>query len=372
MALDISKPEIKKESSLLKAEMPAKMITVNPLTDKRWDEFVSHHPEGTIFHHSAWARVLQERYAASPEYFVLENNQGELTAIAPFFLVPGTLRGRRLVCLPSSEYCYPLAYNQSDIEKLISLAEAEVLSKHLSYLEIRGGNIGDRAPALGLKEHSYYLHHVTPLEGRPPDLRAKLSRETRYHLNRGERSPVVVRLAQSEADLKEYHRLTSNMRRKINLLPWPYRFLLSIYRHIIQPGYGFLVVAEVDRKIVSGGLCLGFKNTLINKFNASDPRYIQLRTNYLVMWKAIELAYEKSYRYFDFGITNPENTGLIKFKSHWNSTQTVLPYYYYPDIRAINSLPENSLIYRAHTSINKFLPDLALKITAELLYKRLG
>jgi hypothetical protein len=162
------------------------------------------------------------------------------------------------------------------------------------------------------------------------------------------------------------------MRRRIDLLPIPYRFFLSIYKHIILPGYGLLLLAEVNGKTVSGGMFLCFKDTVINKFHASDARYIQLRINYLLMWKAIEHAYEKSFRYFDFGITNPENTGLINFKSHWDSTEVIIPYYYYPEIRGINSLQENSLIYRVHTGLNRILPDFALKLAAEILYKRLG
>jgi lipid II:glycine glycyltransferase (peptidoglycan interpeptide bridge formation enzyme) len=348
------------------------IILVNPFTDKRWDEFILHHPEGTIFHTSAWARVLQERYNSDPSYYAIENRQGEITAVAPFFLISSPISGRRLVCLPSSEYCFPLFHNPVDAEKLIIQAQEDVRSKHISYLEIRGIKGELKPDKLSLKKHPYYLNHVTTLSGNPLDLRARLSRDTRYHLNRGERSPITIRIAESKNDLKEFHQLTSNMRRRINLLPLPYRFFQSIYRYLIASGYGYILLAEVDRKIVSGGMFFGYKDTIINKFNASDARYIQLRTNYLIMWKAIERAYNMSYRYFDFGITNPENTGLIKFKSHWDSLETRLPYYYYPSIRGLNSLPETSLIYRAHTTINKMLPDFALKLAAELLYKRMG
>jgi lipid II:glycine glycyltransferase (peptidoglycan interpeptide bridge formation enzyme) len=162
------------------------------------------------------------------------------------------------------------------------------------------------------------------------------------------------------------------MRRRINLLPWPYRFLHSIYKHIIVPGYGFLLLAETEGEIASGGLFLEYKNTSINKINASDARYIHLRSNYLLMWKAIEYAYSRSCHHFDFGITNPENMGLLKFKNHWHSQQTTLPYYYYPEVRGTSAKPETSLMYRAHTSINRMLPNFVLKLAAEALYRRMG
>jgi lipid II:glycine glycyltransferase (peptidoglycan interpeptide bridge formation enzyme) len=350
------------------------VLIIDPITDKRWDEFVIQHPEGTIFHHSSWARVLIDRYNAEPSYYAVENNQGKFTAIAPFFRVPSPLGGERLVCLPCSEYCFPLGYDSSDVESLIIRAKEEVNSKHISYLEIRGlkGNI--KTDSLSLKERPYYLNHSTILNGTPQDLRAGFSRDTRYHLNRGEKSGIMIRLAQTENDLKKYHHLVNTARRRINSLPFPYRFFQSIYRHIILPGYGFLLLAEADQRLVSGGVFFCLNNKVLNKFNASDPEYIQLRSNYLLMWRAIEYAYEKSYRYFDFGVTNPENTGLVNFKRHWGSIETTLSYYYYPDIHvhSVNSVSRANLIYRTYTGINKILPDFALKLASEILYRRLG
>lgn len=348
------------------------IVQVDPFTDQRWDEFVRHHPEGTIFHHSAWAKVLSDRYQTSPSYYAVENSRGGITAVAPFFIIPCAFRGFRMVCLPCSEYCFPLAENPADLEKLISFAVREARNKHISFLEIRGSSGNFKPNGLEFKEYPYYLNHVTVLEGDSQKLRARLSRDTRYHIGRGEKSPITIRLGAGEEDLRKLHYLTSEMRRRIHLLPWPYRFFKSIYQHLIEPGYGFVLLAEVEKQIVSGGIFFEFGDRVINKINASDARYIQLRTNYLLMWKAIELAYERSYRYFDFGITNPENTGLIKYKNHWNSQQSVLPYYYFPNVQAVNSKPETSLIFKTYTAINKVLPEFALKAAAELLYKRLG
>ncbi len=345
---------------------------IDPFSDKRWDEFVLQHPEGTIFHHSSWAKVLQDRYDTKPSYYAMENNQGKITAIAPFFLVSTPFGGKRLVCLPCSEYCFPLANDPADIEKLITRATDEVKSQHISYLEIRGLKGEIKSERLSLKEHPYYLNHVTALESDPDVLKSRLSRHTRYHISRGEREMVDIREAQDENDLKEFHQLTCYTRRRINLLPWPYSFFRSIYQHIILSGHGFLLLAKVDGKTVSGGLFLSFKDKIVNKINTSDAQYIQLRTNYLLTWKALERACRLSYRYFDFGVSNPENIGLIKYKKHWESVETVLPYYYYPTIQGVSSLPETSFIYRAHTSINKILPEFALKLAAEILYKRMG
>jgi CelD/BcsL family acetyltransferase involved in cellulose biosynthesis len=372
MSLDISEPDIKEHLLPQKDGAKTRIISIDPVTDKRWDKFISHHPKGSIFHHSAWSRVLQERYNTKPNYYALEDSRGEITGVLPLFLIAGTLGGRRLVSLPCSEYCYPLAYNPEDIERLVSRAKEDVKTKHLSFLEIRGSGNEIDEDRLALQKHSYYLNHVTTLTENPKELKTHLSRETRYHINRGERSGVTIRLASNEEDLKSYHQLTCAMRKRINLLPWPYRFLRSIYQHLILPGYGFLMLAEANNKIVSGGIFLCHKDTVLNKFNASDPKFIQLRTNYLLMWKAIEYSCERSFHYFDFGITNPENLGLTKFKRHWDSQESILKYYYYPRISGFNSTPETSTIYRMHTVINKFLPDFVLKLTAEIFYKRLG
>ena len=97
--------------------------TVDPSKDKRWDEFVKSHPEGTVFHLSAWARVLQKTYGYIPYYFILEDSDEKIKAGCPFFLIKSWLAGNRLVCLPFTDVCFPLVTSDRDIESFFFIGQ---------------------------------------------------------------------------------------------------------------------------------------------------------------------------------------------------------------------------------------------------------
>jgi serine/alanine adding enzyme len=345
---------------------------VDPTRDKRWDAFISSHPESTIFHHSAWARVLIDNYQCRPAYYILENERGEISAAAPSWWIKSPLTGKRLVCLPHSELCFPLAYTDKDLGELIARMREEVDGVRRSYLEIRGwGRLGTPAQ-FGLKEHPYFLTHVIDLDGDLQEVRTRMDRNGRYNLRYAEKIPISIRMGQDEGDLREFHRLNTDTRKKHNLLPQPYRFFQSIYQHLIIPGHGYLLLAELSGKVIAANMYFCFKDTITHEFNAQDQNYFEYRPNYLLIWKAIERACQESYRYYNFGRTQPENQQLAKFKRQWGSKETTLTYYYYPTIRGINSISQSSLVYRAYTTINKQLPDSMLKFIGDVVYKHMG
>ena len=346
--------------------------TIDPVNDKRWDTFIMNHPESTFFHLSAWAELLTDVYCKPPDYYILENESGEILAAAPFFRLWSPLSGKRLVCVPRGDNCFPLAYREEDINYLMAQVIEKANESHDSLVEIRGwGNLGI-PKKFGFKKFSYYLTHDVRLEDDLDKVRAKMDRNGRYNLRYAEKSPVTVRLGQNENDLKKFYRLAVTTRKRLNLLPQPYHLFRNIYKHIIIPEHGYLLLAELKGKIIAANMYYHFKDTFIHEFNAQDRQYFDYRPNYLIIWKAMELAASKSCKYYNFGRTNPENKSLAIFKKHWGSEERILSYYYYPSVRGISAIPHNSLTYRTHTNINKLLPCFLLKIAGRLVYRHMG
>lgn len=86
------------------------MLTeLNPTIDSRWDKFALGHPEGTVYHHSAWQQVLSETYGYNPLYLGITSSDGsQISGILPLMFVNSFLTGRRVVSLPFTTYCNPL------------------------------------------------------------------------------------------------------------------------------------------------------------------------------------------------------------------------------------------------------------------------
>src|SRR5215472_13105334 len=71
--------------------------------ERRWNDFVAAHPDGTFFHQVAWKRVTEKTYGFEPHYFYAERG-GTITGVAPAFLTSSWLSGKALLSLPFAVY----------------------------------------------------------------------------------------------------------------------------------------------------------------------------------------------------------------------------------------------------------------------------
>ncbi len=75
---------------------------VNPLLNGEWDSLLKSCANATIFHGSAWARVLCETYGYQPTYFLVREGN-RLLGLLPCMEVRSWLTGYRGVALPFTD-----------------------------------------------------------------------------------------------------------------------------------------------------------------------------------------------------------------------------------------------------------------------------
>jgi hypothetical protein len=319
--------------------------------------------------------VLQERYRHEPAYYIEENEQGDILAAVPFFHISSPLTGKRLACLPCSEYCWPLGESSDSVFRILDFAKREVSGKQGWYLEIRGRS-GTLSPGeLGLNESLSRLRHVADISDGPAKVRARIeakSQNLKRSLKRSEASNLTVREARTTEDLRGFYELTSVTRKRLNLLPWTYRFIESMYRIIVLTNHGFLLLVELGNEVIAGSMFFMFKDQVLLKINASSNEHSQYRPNYLLTWAAIERACKSGCKYFDFGITDMDNEGLLSFKRQWATDELPAPYFYYPAIKGANTLSRDSWLKQAYMLFNQRAPGLALSLAAGMLNRHLG
>jgi lipid II:glycine glycyltransferase (peptidoglycan interpeptide bridge formation enzyme) len=348
-----------------------KISIIDPITDSRWDKFVDSQKYSTVFHTSAWARVIKEAYGYSPRYYVLEN-EDQLKAAIPFYLIRSFLTGKRLVCLPFSDYCWPLGEGEADIALLLESAEERVETGEASYLEVRGWQNGTKPAQSNLVARNYHIDYMLDLEIGLEKLNARFHDSVRRGIRQAEKRGVTVRFTSSEEDMRNFYRLHVTTRKKLGVLPQPYAFFNSLFRQIISQNLGFTVMADCEGKTVAGVVFLKHKDTIYYKFNASNEDYLQRRPNHLVTWAAIKYACANNYKYFDFGRCTPEEEGLRTFKSRWGAKETNLPYYYYPGIKGFTTVAEGSARYQVMRVFSRVMPQFAFRAAGSLLYKHLA
>ncbi|MCH1502705.1 MAG: GNAT family N-acetyltransferase, partial [Verrucomicrobiales bacterium] len=303
---------------------------VDPLADRDWDHAVMGHPECTVFHTAAWARVLVRTYAHKPTYLRFSRN-GELAAMVPLMEVRSLFTGRRGVCMPFSDFCHPLfaeTHSGSDsraqiVRNLTELAR----ERRWKHLELRGGV----APELASPSGSFYTHRLDLTQGGEP-IEARFSNSVRRAIRKAERGGLRVRISRSEGSLLDFYRLHMRTRRRHGLPPQPVSFFKAIYEELISPGLGFVVIAEKEKRSRTGSaddpiaaaVFLQVADSAIYKFGASDERLWQLRANNLVMFRAIQFLAASGAKTLDFGRTALDSPGLRRFKLSWGTEEKVI------------------------------------------------
>src|SRR5580698_4409818 len=87
------------------------VTSVDPLNDPRWPSFLASHPDASIFHTREWLNAVHRTYNYKPIAFTVSNGE-ELSNAVVFCRIRSWLTGNRLVSLPFSDHCQPLAAGQ--------------------------------------------------------------------------------------------------------------------------------------------------------------------------------------------------------------------------------------------------------------------
>lgn len=336
---------------------------LNPVDFEDWDELLGSVPGSSFFHSSAWAQVLSESYGFKPIYFG-DIQERKLAALLPVMEVNSFLTGKRGVSLPFTDYSDPIMNGSFQVHDVLTEVLAYGKKQGWKYLELRSRINISPSPFPSMT----YLGHTLNLSNNEDQIFSGLKDTTRRNIKKAIKEGVELRIEATEKSLKEFYRLNVLTRKRHGLPPQPLTFFKEIFDHILSRGLGLVVLAFYKEKAIAGAIYFHFGDTAIYKYGASDLLYQHLRPNNLVMWEAIKWYSRKGYKKFCLGRTEPENQGLIQFKSGWGAKEYKIYYYRY-DLRKEAFVPITPRERGFHNKLFTNLPSLIFKMLGGLLYK---
>jgi lipid II:glycine glycyltransferase (peptidoglycan interpeptide bridge formation enzyme) len=307
------------------------VFAFNPLRDARWQTFVENHPQGSAFHTVAWVEALQRTYGYEPVVYTTTQPEMPLTNGVLFCKVRSWLSGSRLVSLPFSDHCQPLAEGR-DLHEILGWLKS-TQGKEWKYVEVR------------------------PLHGDSWGWDSEVGASETFSLQLLDLRPEITAL------FRKFHK--SCVQRKIQQPRlW--------FRNVIDCLGDRVLVRNVSRgeQPVASMITMEYKKTQVYKYGCSDSRFNNLGGNALLFWHAIRDAKEKGMEVFDFGRSETENSGLISFKENWGARSIPLNYFRLPARQPMHA----STGWRARLakSVFSMMPDALLTATGKLLYRHIG
>ena len=242
---------------------------IQPHLDPRWAALVESHPRSSVFHTPEWLEALRRTYHYTPVAFIRGPTCGPATSGMVFCRVDSWLTGHRLVSLPFSDHCEPLAHDAEEVQALLS--EARKAASGLKYLEIRPC-FGEFAAAPDFRPYTRHCLHALDLTPTLDELYASFHRDSvQRKIRRAGREGLTLDEGRSDLLLQQFYELLLLTRRRHGLPPQPFAW----FRNLVEC-FGDRLTIRVARKgdrAIASILTLRHRETLVYKYGCSDARF---------------------------------------------------------------------------------------------------
>jgi hypothetical protein len=347
------------------------VFELNPLTDRRWDDFVERHPRGGVFHNSGWLQALRDTYQYQPVVFTTSGPSVPLTEGMLFCEVDSWLTGRRLVSLPFSDHC-DLLVNSSGAEyELIEHLRRVMTAGRYRYIEFRPGSTATCfAESPGVARSESFLLHTLPLDLPIGDLFQRLHKDCiQRKIRRAERESLSYVAGRTDLLLQHFYQLLLRTRRRHSVPPQPFHWFRNL-----STCFGDRLTVHVAYKVdqaVAAIITLGCKETVTYKYGCSDERFANMGGTPFLFWKIIRDAKNAGALRLDLGRTDMENAGLAAFKDRLGGARQMLNYYRISETGTVRDMRKSwatPFLRRAFC----YIPDSVLVASGKVLYRHIG
>jgi hypothetical protein len=131
-------------------------------------------------------------------------------------------------------------------------------------------------------------------------------------------------------------------------------------------------VASLNGQPIASIVTLHHGDTMVYKYGCSDPTYSHRGGVALLLWTSILEAKQLGLRELDFGRTDLDHSGLIRFKDRWGAAQTPLKYWRVPPSPRYAGEPMRKSIATVGRAVLARGPVSLFKIAGRFLYRHMG
>jgi CelD/BcsL family acetyltransferase involved in cellulose biosynthesis len=354
----------------------ATVLSIDPLTDPRWEAFVEEHPQAGFFHSASWLEVVQRAYGYQPAHLAYQKG-GSLRGILPLVLVNSRLTGKRLVSLPFSGPAGPVG-SETAVEALVAAAVRRTADLGRTYLTIESRDDRAELHNSGFARHQPLVCSLLSGLGDASNTwMRKSSKRLRRYVSQARANGVSTRPSHDPSDLRAFYRLHTQTHRKFGLPPQPYSLFEEMW-NVLKPGDRlWLFVTSRGSKVITAQLCFGFKDVFGALYVGIDYSSLRYHPVKLTDWTSIEFASSRGYKEFDFLQSDVSNAGLRWYKRSFGAVEVAVSRYSYPRAGGVTALKselvhgQSALSRLARATIRR-MPSPGLELLGRVVFKHMG
>lgn len=346
-----------------------------------WDEYVSKHPEGTLYHLSAWKKVIEETYSHKTYYFYVAETDSSgsrfITGILPLAHLRHFLFGNHLISIPYFDMAGILYDNDDAFNALIG--KARELSKQLNVqnLEFRHAKNVEAFKSRTTDENdmngviwqvkSQKVRMVLPLPETTDELWASFKSKHRNKIRKPQKEGVTSAIGKEELLDDFYDVFCVNMR-DLGSPVHPKHLFLNILQAF--PETARIIVAYKSGEPIACGFFIGFRDQLENPWSSFLRSFSTARANYLIYWEMLNYGVLHGHKTFDFG-RSTVGQGTHEFKTQWGAIETPLFWYSFGLANQVTDKDEKSR-FESFIALWQKLPVPVATFVGPIIRKYIG
>jgi Acetyltransferase (GNAT) domain len=325
-----------------------------------WEALAASHPEATLYHRRPWLEVLWRAFGVYPSVAIIGEYKSTLAAC---LLAPGGNPLRRsLISLPFSDFCPPLAVDDSALDSLMSGLSGLAAQ---SRLEIRG--VAASAPWHVLNHFQRWtLDLWRPFQA----IERAADREVRRHLRRALEAGVTVECSRDAEAIDCFFNLQLESRRRLGVPSQPLKFFRLVHEVFAKLDSIEVWFASHQGKRIAAVVVLRDDDVLHAKWSARIAGSPDGASHSIFM--SIVEQHALRARSLDFGRTDSRNRGLSRFKRELGAAPSGLPYSYFPQMPNVTSAENLTGVWQTASSVWRKLPLPVTRVLNNLTYRYLA
>jgi FemAB-related protein (PEP-CTERM system-associated) len=314
-----------------------------------WDAYARSHPRATLFHLTAWKRVLETAFSYRPHYLLAER-EGRACGLLPLFLCR-TVRGERgLYSLPHTVYGGPVGDDRQAEEALLEAARDLARKRRAARVELRNRH----ASLLDLPRLPGFVTFEKELPDSADEVYRTFPKKAREAINQARKRHKLA--AEFESDLDLFYDLLAASYHRLGTPVFPRRMFAAMLEQYGEDAT--ILVVRHEGEPVSCVLSIRHRQTMHPLYSGEAVGVRDLKSNNFKYYRLMELAVERGLRRLDFGRSRADNEGTVKFKRNQGFEAEELPYQLgLPDGGEVEAASPNRGIYRRARKVWTRLPE---------------
>jgi serine/alanine adding enzyme len=333
-----------------------------------WDHYVESKQNSSIYHFSAFKKVIERSFRHNTVYLAAFSKSGELCGVLPAVELKSRLFGHFLVSMPYFTYGAVLADSDSVNDALYKTLFEETKALGAGHVEMRATTV----QRVLQKEMPAKLSKVSMVRSLPESIDQlwdDIGTKVRAQIKKAQRFDLTIKFGKQDL-LDDFYNVFAENMRDLGTPVYSKQFFKELMSSSINKNFDIGVV-YFEGKPVSTCFLMQHKGMMEIPWASALNAVNHMNVNMYMYWEILQFAIKCQNDFFDFGRSS-KDAGTYRFKKQWGAEPKQLYWYYWlPNGGELPELNPNNPKYKLLIAVWQKLPVWLTKLIGPPVVKYL-